>query len=120
MSRLNQFEEVCDANEPEGLVDYSGESVIEWLRGDKEITVSFPSGTRECNRVLAYAESYPEEVKIVHKNPDGSIVARIPKKYLKITRPVTREFSEEEKAAARDRLLAARQARKKPAAKEEK
>ena len=34
MSRLNQFEEICTASEPEDLVDYSGESVIELLRWD--------------------------------------------------------------------------------------
>lgn len=109
MSRLNQFEDVCAANEPEDLVDYSGESVIEWLRGDKEITVSFPNATKECNRILAYAEQYPDEVKITHQNPDGSIVARIPKKYLRITRPAERELTEEQKAAAIERLQKARE-----------
>lgn len=109
MSRLNQFEEICAANEPEDLVDYSGESVIEWLRGDKEITVSFPNATRECNRILTYAEQYPDEVKITHKNPDGSIVARIPKKYLRITRPAERELTDEQRVAATERLRLARE-----------
>lgn len=109
MSRINQFEECCTANEPEGLTDYSGESVIEWLRGDKEITVSFPNATKECNRVLAYAKQYPDEVKITHQNADGSIVARIPKAYLRLTRPVRRELTEEQKAAAAERLRIARE-----------
>lgn len=112
MNRLNQFEATCSENEPDNLVDYSGESVIEWLRGDKEISVSFPSGTKECNRVLAYAEEYPDEVRIVHKNPDGSIVARLPKKYLRISRPAVREMTEEQRAEARERLMKARTARK--------
>lgn len=109
MGRIEEFEYTCSENEPDDLVDYSGESVIEWLRGDKEITVSFPNSTKECNRVLAYAKEYPDEVKITHQNPDGGIVARVPKRYLKISRPVERSLTEEQKEAAVKRLQIARE-----------
>lgn len=108
MTRFEQFEKVCSDNEPEDIFDYSGESAIEWLRGDKMVTATFPSGTRECNRVKKYAEEYPDEVAIAAENPDGSIVARFPKKYLRITRPAVRELTEEERAAAAERLARAK------------
>lgn len=109
MGRLQDFEKECAANEPEDLKDYSGESVIEWLRGDKDVTVSFPAGTRECNRVIEYAKDYPNEVKIVYQNSDGSIVARVPRRYLKISRPAEREMTEEQRQAASERLRLARE-----------
>lgn len=109
MGRIEEFEKTCSSNEPEDLKDYSGESVIEWLRGDKEITVTFPVGTKGCNRILDYAEKYPEEVKITHKNPDGGIVARIPKRYLRISRPADRFVTDEQKEAAIKRLQIARE-----------
>ena len=111
MNRMNEFEQTCSQNEPENLADYSGESVIEWIRGDKEVTVSFPNATKECNRVLAYAEAYPDEVKITHKNPDGSIVARIPKRYIRISRPSVREMTDEQRAEAAERLRKCREAK---------
>lgn len=111
MSRMDQFDKTCSKNEPESLVDYSGESAIEWLRGDKEVTVTFPNATKESNRVKEYAEAYPDEVKIVRRNPDGSIVARIPKRYIRISRPSVREMTEEQRAEAAERLRKCREAK---------
>lgn len=111
MTRFEQFEKTCSESEPEDIFDYSGESAIEWLRGDKTVTATFPPGTRECNRVKKYAKEYPDEVTIAAENPDGSIVARFPKKYLRITRPAVRELTEEERAAAAERLARARNGR---------
>lgn len=108
MTRLRQFDQVCSDNEREDVIDYSGESAIEWLRGDQTATATFPAGTKECNRLKKYAELYPEEVTIARENPDGSIVVRFPKKYLRIVRPVIRELSEEEREAAANRLREAR------------
>ena len=51
------------------------------------MTVTFPGGTAECNRIKEYAQKYPDEVKISHLNADGSIVARVSKKYIRISRP---------------------------------
>lgn len=109
MGRIENFEQVCSDNEPVSLNDYSGESAIEWLRGDQEVTATFPAGTKFCNRVLRYAEMYPDEVKITHKNADGSIVARFPIKYLKISRPADRFITEEQREAAIKRLQIARE-----------
>ncbi len=116
MTRMEQFEQVCSENEQEDVVEYSGESAIEWLRGDKMVTATFPSSTKECHRIKKYAKEYPDEVEIAHQNPDGSIVVRFPKKYLRITRPATRELTEEQCAAIVELLAKARKARHKHAA----
>ena len=39
---MEQFESVCSENEKKSLKDYSSECAIEWLRGDKVVTVTFP------------------------------------------------------------------------------
>lgn len=111
MTRMEQFDQVCSENEQEDVVEYSGESAIEWLRGDKIVTATFPSSTKECHRIKKYAKEYPDEVKISRQNQDGSIVARFPKKYLRITRPATRELTEEQCAAIVELLAKARKAR---------
>ena len=78
---------MCSENEKKSLKDYSSECAIEWLRGDKVVTVTFPGGTAECNRIKEYAQKYPDEVKISHLITDGSIVARVSKKYISSADP---------------------------------
>ena len=92
------------------LKDYSSECAIEWLRGDKVVTVTFPGGTAECNRIKEYAQKYPDEVKISHLNADGSIVARVSKKYIRISRP--KALSKEQKAEGAERLRQWRESKK--------
>lgn len=110
MDRMEQFESVCSENEGKSLKDYSSECAIEWLRGDKVVTVTFPGGTAECNRIKEYAQKYPEDVKISHLNTDGSIVARVSKKYIRISRP--KALSEEQKAASTERFRKWRESQK--------
>lgn len=110
MDRMEQFESVCSESEEKDLKDYSRECAIEWLRGDKVVTVTFPAGAAECNRVKDYAQKYPDDVKISHLNPDGSSVARVNKKYIRISRP--RALSEEQKAEKAERLRQWRESQK--------
>ena len=110
MDRMEQFESVCSEKEEKSLKDYSSECAIEWLRGDKVVTVTFPGGTAECNRIKEYAQKYPEDVKISHLNADGSIVARVSKKYIRISRP--KALSEEQKAESAERFRKWRESKK--------
>lgn len=66
------------------------------------MTVTFQGGTAECNRINEYAQKYPDDVKISHLNADGSIVARVSKKYIRISRP--KALSEEQKAESAERF----------------
>ena len=112
MDRMEQFESVCSDNEGKSLKDYSSECAIEWLRGDKVVTVTFPGGTAECNRIKEYAQKYPEDVKISHLNTDGSIVAMVSKKYIKITRPKKLTLTDEQIAEKAERLRQWRESKK--------
>ena len=53
------------------------ENVIEWITGDKTVTVSLTQ-KRFINRVKMLAEKHPELVEIVAENRDGSLCAHLP------------------------------------------
>lgn len=68
------------------------ENVIEWLTGDTIATLTLSKGKMQ-NKVLKLHEKYPEEVEIVARNKDGSILVHLPLDWIKIYSP--REYSEE-------------------------
>lgn len=78
------------------------ENAIEWYNGRDIITVTL-SQRKYINKIMKYAEKYPEDVKIEKINEDGTILAHIPLSYLKIQKP--RTMSEEDKKKAKERLL---------------
>lgn len=87
------------------------ENVIEFLLNQKVMAVTLTQ-RKLSNRVKEYAEKYPEEVRIVKENADGSIFAKMPTRYLRIVRPSEgRILTEEEKEASRKRLELGRQKR---------
>lgn len=81
------------------------ENVIEWLTNDSEVTVTL-SQRKYITKVKKLQEKYPDEVRIVVENKDGSVVAKLPIKYIKISAP--RKVSEEQRDQARERLKAYR------------
>lgn len=78
-----------------------GENNIEFLKGATTATVCFSQG-RYVTRIRKLAESHPDECKILYTNSDGSIVAHIPTKWVKVSPP--RKVSDEQKEAAGERL----------------
>lgn len=87
------------------------ENVIEFLLNQKVMAVTLTQ-RKLANRVKEYAEKYPDEVRIVKENDDGSIFAKMPTRYLRIVRPSEgRTLTEEEKEASRKRLELGRQKR---------
>lgn len=103
VSTLERLAQVVECNAKEiALPDhYGNEKVIEWVKDGKTATLSLTQG-RTISRVMKLAKSRPEECKIVAQNTDGSICARVPVGWIKIS-PI-REVSEEQKAAARARM----------------
>lgn len=101
---MTAFERAADEADSE---IYTGEAVqencIEWIRGSQTATVTFPK-SRFSTKVTKLAEQYPDEVQICHVNKDGSIVAHIPVKYIRIQRPSQRTFTEEERQAIKERF----------------
>ena len=86
------------------------ENVIEWLDGDKEVWCTF-SQKKFINKVRKLAEENPNEVKIVHTNGDGSIVAVLPLKFVSIRKP--RQLSEEQVAKIKERGFGGKNAQRK-------
>lgn len=54
------------------------------------------------NGLIRLKEQYPDDIKIIAENKDGSICAKLPAKYLKISAP--RKVSEEQRQAASERF----------------
>lgn len=100
LERLAQVVE-CDTREIALPDHYGNENVIEWVKDGKMATLSLTQG-RTISRVMKLAKRRPEECKIVAQNTDGSICARVPVGWIKIS-PI-REVSEEQKEAARARM----------------
>lgn len=80
---------------------------IEWINGSETVTASFYS-QKMRNRIKNLADKYPEEVSY-KSNADGSIICHFPLKYVRITRPVHRELTDEERRIATERLAKSRE-----------
>lgn len=79
----------------------NNENVIEFLNNQHTITVSFCM-QKWINKIKKLKETHPDDVKIVAENDDGSICAKLPIKYLKISAP--KKVSEEQRQAASERF----------------
>lgn len=115
---MNNFEKVSDKVDHRNNYETSAECAIEWVNGNRTATVTFPNRSKYTSKIKKLPEEFPDEVKITHTNLDGSIVATIPTKYVKISHPkkVVREYTEEEREALRIRMKnmqAAKAAKKK-------
>lgn len=88
-------------------MDSFEENVIEFAKGSKTATVTFVGNSKFASRIRQLAEKFPDDVEIMHENADGSVMAHIPVKYIKINNRA-REMSEEEKDALRERFKAVR------------
>ena len=78
------------------------ENCIEWLNGQDRVTVTLSQG-RLINKVKKLAEKY-KEVEILKENEDGTLLAKLPLKFIKISAP--RQMTEEQREQAKERLLA--------------
>lgn len=66
---------------------------------------------RWINHIHKLKESYPDQVRIIAEpsENDGCIYCALPSTWLKLKPPVKRTMSEEQKAAARERMMKARE-----------
>lgn len=78
------------------MAENCNECSIAWVRGGEYAEVSAHNGSRLKGRILKLAEQYPDDVRIIIKNKDGSIFAHIPIGYVKLRAP--RILSEEQRA----------------------
>lgn len=99
---MNSFELACEEVEHNRDYELSQENAISFLKGSDTATVTFSQG-RYITRIKKLAEKYPDEVQICSENKDGSIVAHIPTKYIKISANKS-NMTEEQKIANAERL----------------
>ena len=87
----------------------SSENVIDFITGERTATVTF-TNRKHINRIKNIYEERKDDFKYFRENPDGSICAKIPLKWIKIS-PGSKEgrvMTEGQKEAARIRLQNAR------------
>lgn len=86
------------------------ENVIEWLNGQGTIAVTLHQG-RLITKVERLAKKFPDQVKILHRNTDGSIFAKLPLKSLHISLSSRGEMSEEQRQKVAERFAKSREAK---------
>ena len=92
----------------------NNENAIEYLSGEHYITVSF-TDRKMINRVKKLYSERKDDFKYLKENMDGSICAKLPKKWLKLNAgsKECRVMTDEQKEAVRIRLQQAREKIKK-------
>lgn len=101
---MNMFEKASWDVEKDLYLDdgMSKENCIEFIKNADIATVTFSQG-RMVNKLLSLAEKYPDDVEVVHKNRDGSVVAHIPVSYIHLGN-YSREFTDEQREASAERM----------------
>ena len=79
----------------------TNEFCIEWVKGDSTATVTAPEGSALNTRLTRLAEEYPEEVDV-----RNSELFHVPVKWVKVSPPPRRTYTEEQKQIARERMKA--------------
>lgn len=87
------------------------ETNFEFLKGDKHGCFS-SSQQKWINKIKRLSEQYPDEVKIVKMNKDGSICAHLPVSWFKITPKKKRNLSEEQIQVLKERAAKMGKSRK--------
>ena len=85
------------------MLEQNNENMIEFLRTDKTCTLSLTS-QKYINKIRKLYEKAPEQFEAFKINPDGSVYARVPLKWLKISIPRVKEMTEEQKQKAAERF----------------
>ena len=85
------------------------ENVLEFISGTRTATVTF-TNQKHINRIKKLYEERKDEFKYFVENDDGSICAKLPLKWIKISpaKRNSRIYTEEEKQKIAERLRNAR------------
>ena len=105
ISTLERIAEAIGCSSREiSLSDYADvtENVIEWQRDSQKATVTICQKSM-INKIRKLAEARPNECQIIAENKDNSIVAHIPRKWIKISPP--KEVSDEQREISRQNMM---------------
>lgn len=92
------------------MISSTKEANVNWFNDSDEVSVTLYE-RKYKKQIEKLIEDHPDEVHISAVNEDGTIVARLPKKYVHINfgERAKREMTEDQKAAAAERLRVARE-----------
>ena len=81
------------------------ETAISYLNID-DYAIFHSSEQKWINKILKLRESHPDEVKIVYLPEDnnGMLLAHVPKSWFKVSPPRQVNYTEEQRAAAAERM----------------
>ena len=79
------------------------ETNFEFVAGESIATMS-TAESKWINRIKKLAEQYPDDVKIVAVNKDGSLLAHVPVKWFNLKPPVKRNLTDEQRAELSERM----------------
>ena len=83
------------------------ETVIEHCDGDAHATVT-AAERNMAYKIRVLAEKHPDDVHIIAENHDGSLMAHVPFKWVKISPPRRSNLTDEQKKNIAERLAASR------------
>jgi hypothetical protein len=89
----------------------NNENMVEFISGTRSATVSF-TNPKHIRKIKELYEEHKEDFKYFKLNSDGSVCAKIPLKWIRISPGRTgakRELTEEQRQALRERLAAGRE-----------
>ena len=89
----------------------NNENMVEFISGARTATVTF-TNPKHIRKIKELYEEHKEDFKYFKLNKDGSVCAKIPLKWIRLSagRTVTkREMTEDQKQALRERLAAGRE-----------
>ncbi len=112
MEQFEEFNKSCEEVEDRDF-NLAQENVIEWVRDSETATVTFTQ-RRYITKIKRLAEKYPDKVKITAENKDGSIVAHVPTRAIKINIIERGELTEEEIERLKDNLAKTRGNKREP------
>ena len=81
------------------------ETAISYLNID-DYAIFHSSEQKWINKILKLRESHPDEVKIIYLPEDnnGMLLAHVPKSWFKVSPPRQVNYTEEQRAAAAERM----------------
>lgn len=88
-------------------MEKNNENAIEFYTGEKFCTVSL-TNQKYCNRIKKLYEKNADEFEWFELNPDGSVYARIPLKWIKIAPRQKSNLTDEQKKEIAERLMKSR------------
>lgn len=87
------------------------ETSVERIQGEEYCTV-FTAERKFIHRLKEFSTKYPDQIDIIKKNKDGSILAHVPYSWFRFVKPpVKRNYTEEQRKAMGERMKKARESK---------